>query len=231
MEYKMDTVRRSTLSQQVMEQIVYLLMSGQLMPGDKLPAEMTLIEQFDVSRPVLREALSSLETLEIITRRPRGGTYVNEKIGSNPFKAMLALSINNVPAIIEARMSLELGLVAIAAEKISDTQLEQLKKTIDTIQANPDSNYGRLDKEFHGIIARSANNPVVEGMIDSLLIAHEKTDSLITYREPEITVEHHLAIYEALKNRDSHEAFKQMYRHLCYVRKKILNDPKNKKSE
>ena len=101
------------------------------MPGDKLPAEMILMEQFDVSRPVLREALSSLETLEIITRRPRGGTYVNDRVGSNPFKVMLALSINNVPAIIEARMTLELGLVTIAAEKISDDQLETLKETID----------------------------------------------------------------------------------------------------
>ena len=93
---------------------------------------------------------------------------------------MLALSINNVPAIIEARMALELGLVTIAAEKISDEQLEAIKETIDSIQENPDSDYGRLDKEFHGLIAQSANNPVVEGMIDSLLITHEKTDSLIT---------------------------------------------------
>ena len=108
-EYKMDTVRRSTLSQQVLEQIVHLLMSGQLKPGDKLPPEMNLMEQFDVSRPVLREALSSLETLEIITRRPRGGTFVNNKVGSNPFNVMLALSINNVPAIIEARMAVGIG--------------------------------------------------------------------------------------------------------------------------
>lgn len=223
-EYKMDTVRRSTLSQLVLEQIVQLLMSGQLKPGDKLPAEMNLMEQFDVSRPVLREALSSLETLEIITRRPRGGTFVNEKVGSNPFKVMLALSINNVPAVIEARMSLELGLVTIAAEKITDDKLELLKETIDSIQANPDGDYGRLDKEFHRIIAQSANNPVVEGMIESLLISHEKTDSIIPYREPEITVEHHLAIYEALKNRDPYEAFKQMYKHLSFVRAKLLDN-------
>ncbi|WP_262177431.1 FadR/GntR family transcriptional regulator [Saccharococcus sp. Marseille-Q5394] len=222
-EYKMDTVRRSTLSQLVLEQIVQLLMNGQLKPGDKLPAEMNLMEQFDVSRPVLREALSSLETLEIITRRPRGGTFVNEKVGSNPFKVMLALSINNVPAVIEARMSLELGLVTIAAEKITDDKLELLKETIDSIQANPEGDYGQLDKEFHRIIAQSANNPVVEGMIESLLISHEKTDSLIPYREPDVTVEHHLAIYEALKNRDPYEAFKQMYKHLSFVRAKLLD--------
>lgn len=227
-EYKMDTVRRSTLSQQVLEQIVQLLMSGQLNPGDKLPAEMDLMEQFDVSRPVLREALSSLETLEIISRRPRGGTFVNEKVGSNPFKVMLALSINNVPAIIEARMALELGLVTIAAEKISDHQLEKIKETIHSIHENADSDYGRLDKEFHRLIAQSANNPVVEGMIDSLLITHEKTDSLITYREPDITIEHHLAIYDALKKRDPFEAFTQMYKHLSYVRNKILKDYEGK---
>lgn len=227
-EYNMDMVRRTSLSQQVLDQIVKLLMSGQLNPGDKLPAEMTLMEQFDVSRPVLREALSSLETLEIITRRPRGGTFVNDKIGSSPFKVMLALSINNVPAIIEARMSLELGLVTMAAEKITDEQLEKIKETIDWIKENANSDYGRIDKEFHRLIAQTANNPVVEGMIDSLLITHEKTDSLITYREPGITIEHHQAIYEALKKRDPYESFKQMYKHLSYVRKKILDDYENK---
>lgn len=227
-EYKIDTVQRSTLSQQVLEKVVQLLMSGELKPGDKLPPEMSLMDQFGVSRPVLREALSSLETMEIITRRPRGGTFVNEKVGSSPFKVMLALSINNVPAIIEARMALELGLVTIAAEKITDEQLEQIKETIDCIQENADQDYGRLDKEFHRLIAQSANNPVVEGMIDSLLITHEKTDSLISYREPEITIEHHLAIYNALKAKDPYEAFSQMYRHLSYVRDKILSDYESK---
>ncbi|WP_066074452.1 FadR/GntR family transcriptional regulator [Neobacillus soli] len=222
-EYHVDTVKRSTLSQQVLEQIVQLLMNGRLNPGDKLPAEMTLMEQFDVSRPVLREALSSLETLEIITRRPREGTFINDRVGSSPFKVMLALSINNIPAVIEARMSLELGLVTMAAEKITDEQLEKVKQTNDLIKENSTGDYGRLDKEFHRLIAQSVNNPVIEGMIDSLLIAHEKTDNLITYREPDITVEHHLAIYEALKKRDPYEAFNQMYRHLSYVRKKILD--------
>lgn len=220
----MDSIKRNTLSQQVLEQMIDLLMEGQLKPGDKLPSELKLMNQFDVSRPVLREALSSLETLEIIKRRPRGGTYINNKIGSSPFRAMLALSINNIPAIIEARMTLELGLVTLAAEKISEEQLEQLKGTIDSIKESVDNNYGESDKMFHKIIAQSANNPVVEGMIDSLLITHEKTDSLITYREPGITVAHHTAIYEALKRKDPIESFKQMYKHLSYVRGKILSN-------
>lgn len=219
----MESVRRNSLSQQVLDSIVSLLTSGELKPGDKLESELTLMKQFDVSRPVLREALSSLETMDIITRKPREGTFINNKVGADPFQAMLAISINNIPAIVEARMALETGLVTLAAEKITDGQLEKLKKTIHGIQENKDRDYGEYDKEFHRIIAFCANNPIVEGMISSLLLTHEKTNRLILFREPEITIEHHQAIYEALKKRDPIESFNQMYRHLTYVRDKILS--------
>ncbi len=228
-DFKIDSVQRNTLAQQVLEKFIHSLMSGELKPGDKLPSELVLMDVFDVSRPVLREAFSSLETLEIVKRRPRGGTYINEKIGHSPFRAMLSLSINNIPAIIEARMTLELGLVTIAAEKIDENQLQLLKDTIIQIETSADNNYGSLDKKFHRIIAQSANNPVVEGMIDSLLIAHEKTDSLIPYRDPDITAKHHKDIYQALKDRDPISAFESMYTHLSFVREKILSAIENDK--
>lgn len=216
------SVSRSTLSKQVVERIVELLLSGQMKPGDKLPPELELMNLLEVSRPVLREALSALEILEVITRKTRDGTYFNDKVGSHPFSVMLALSADNLPAIIEARMALELGLVTIAAEKITDEQLEKLRKTIDLIAESKDDNYGEIDKEFHRIIAESAKNSVVEGMINSLLITHNRTDREIRHRERDITVEHHKAIYDALAKRDPHESFNQMYRHLNYVRQKVM---------
>jgi len=222
-EFKMNTIQRNTLSQQVLEHIISMLQEGKLRPGEKLPSELILMKDFDVSRPVLREALSSLETLEIVKRRPRGGTYINEKVGSSPFRAMLALSINDIPAVIEARIALELGLVTVAAEKITDEQLERLKDINIQIEKSKGDDYGPLDIEFHRTIARSANNPVLEGMIDSLLIAHEKTDSLIPFREQQKTVEFHNAIYEALKERDPMRSFTELYKHLTYVQEKILS--------
>lgn len=216
------SIERKTLSKQVLDRFVQLLDSGQWKPGDKLPSEMELMELLEVSRPVLREALSSLETLGVIRRKTRSGTYLNDKIGNHPFSIMLALSNDNLPAVIEARMALELGLVTLAAEKISDEQLQQLWVTIEDIANSKDNNYGYVDKEFHRIIATSADNPVVEGMIDSLLIAHDRMDRQIRLREREVTVEFHTRIYEALKKRDPHEAHAQMYRHLSYVRDKLL---------
>lgn len=219
-----NTINKSTLSQQVLDEFVFLLMNNKLKPGDKLPSEMDMMKDFGISRPVLRETLSSMETLGIIKRKPKGGTYITDSIGNGPFEAMLALFINDVSAILEARMTLELGLVTIAAEKITANQLNQLKTTIDSIKSNKNSNYGHRDKEFHRIIAQSVSNPLVDGMIHSLLISHEKTDNLIQYREPDLTVEHHTKIYEALKERNSVKAFEAMYEHLSYVRNKILSN-------
>lgn len=217
-----ESVIRNTLSKQVVESIIQLLISGQLKPGDKLPTEMELMEELDVSRPVLREALSSLDSLGIITRKTREGTFFNNKIGSHPFSVMLALAHDNLPAIIEARMALELGLVAIAAEKISEEQLAKLKETIDMIESSKDNNYGEADKEFHQIIASSADNPIVEGMIDSLIMTIRKINSEITYRERDRTLQQHIAIYEALVKRDPFEAFHHMFLHLDSVRQKLL---------
>jgi GntR family transcriptional regulator, transcriptional repressor for pyruvate dehydrogenase complex len=219
-----ESVIRNTLSKQVVESIIQLLISGQMKPGDKLPTEMELMEILNVSRPVLREALSSLESLGVINRKTREGTFFNNKISSHPFSIMLSLAHDNLQAMVEARMALELGLIAIAAEKISDEDLKRLKQTIEVIENSKDQNYGEADIEFHRIIALSANNQIVEGMVDSLIVTLVKINSEIRVREPERTIEHHMAIYKALEKRDPFEAFHQMYLHLDYVRHKVLKN-------
>ncbi|MEH7084080.1 FadR/GntR family transcriptional regulator [Neobacillus drentensis] len=225
---KVDSVNRNTLSKQVVQNIIQLLVSGQMKPGEKLPTEMELMEILNVSRPVLREALSSLESLGVIHRKTREGTFFNNKISSHPFSIMLSLAHDNLQAMVEARMALELGLITIAAEKISDEELQRLKQTIDTIANIKDSDYSEADLEFHRIIALSANNPIVEGMIDTLIVTLVKINSEIKIREPERTIQHHLAIYQALEKRDPFEAFHQMFLHLDYVRHKVLKEyPKN----
>jgi GntR family transcriptional regulator, transcriptional repressor for pyruvate dehydrogenase complex len=223
------SVNRTTLSKQVVESIIQLLNSGQMKPGDKLPTEMELMEILNVSRPVLREALSSLESLGVITRKTREGTFFNNKISSHPFSIMLSLAHDNLQAMVEARMALELGLITIAAEKISDEDLKRLKQTIEIIENSKDQNYGEADIEFHRIIALSANNQIVEGMVDSLIVTLVKINSEIKVREQERTIEHHMAIYKALEKRDPFEAFHQMYLHLDYVRHKVLKNPHEKK--
>lgn len=218
-----ESLNRKSLAQRVEEQIVDLLITDQLKPGDKLPAEKELVVMLEVSKPVLKEAISSLESLGIITRKAKDGIYFNEKIGAKPFSTMLSLVNDNLEAVIEARMTLELGLVTFAAEKITEPELANLKESIDAIEASPNDDYGELDLRFHQIIATSVDNPVIQGMVDSLLTAHKKINTQIPKREKGITVKHHRKIYDALSRRDPHASFQAMYEHLNFVRRKVLS--------
>src|SRR5699024_8953933 len=176
---EIEKIKRRLLPEQVVYQIVNLLTSNKLKPGDKLPTEMELMKDLNVSRPVLREALASLETLGIVTKKNKKGTFFNKKIEGHPFSIMLSLSQND---------------------------LKSLKTTIDQNSENS-NNYGDFDKEFHAIIAESADNPIVEGIITSLLIAHNKTDKQFIKRNKELTIKQHTNIYNALLDRDAYGAF------------------------
>lgn len=225
---EIKSVNRKTLSKQVLDEIIDLLLSGQLKSGDRLPSELELMEMFDVSRSVIREALTSLESMGIVNRKTRNGTFFSDKIGSKPFSMMLALSAGNLPSIIETRLSLELGFVTLAAEKITDKELDQLKQTIDAM-SSATSDYTEIDKEFHKIIAHSASNPLLEGVITPLLNLYDRTLEQIPnrHRDSKATIQQHIDIYEALKKRDPIEASTAMYRHLDYVRKKVLMNIKD----
>ncbi|SEA78532.1 DNA-binding transcriptional regulator, FadR family [Thalassobacillus cyri] len=227
------SVKRDTLSSKVIDQIIHLLVSGQLKPGDKLPTEMDLQDMFQVSRPVLREAISSLETIGVVRRKTREGTFFTNKIWSKPYEIMLSLSSGNIRAIAETRMSQELGLVSLAAEKISDNDLHQLWENIGLMERQ-EGDYREFDKDFHRIIAYSASNSITEGIIDPLLNMFDDMFAGIPTenKDKRFTIEQHKQIYYALEKRDPIEAHLCMYRHLDHARNRLLEsvqDEKNRK--
>ncbi|MCM3490180.1 FadR family transcriptional regulator [Alkalihalophilus marmarensis] len=232
-EVDIKSLSRKSLSKQVIDEIINLLMTGQLKPGDKIPSEMELMEICDVSRPVIREALTSLEVMGIVNRKTRHGTFFSEKIGSKPFSMMLALSAGDVVSIIETRIALELGLVTLAAEKITDGELAKLKDSIDDMKKLPTDDSSEIDMRFHKLIAHSARNPLFEGMIDALQKSHMKVLEQIPIEDRDLnsTLNYHQDIYDALEKRDPIEAYSAMYRHLDFVRKKALRALKKKMEE
>lgn len=229
---KMKSVKRNTLAKQVIEQIIDLLMSGQLKAGDKLPTEMELMNMLYVSRPILREGLSSLETLGVIHRKTREGTFFSDKVGSEPHRLMLALSVGDIDTIIETRLTQELGLVGLAAEKISKLELEKLKENIKLMEET-DGDYLEVDREFHRIIAFSASNSITEGMIDAIRNMYDKTMENIALkdRNRNKTIQQHKDIYHALEKRDPIEAYVSMYQHLDHARNRLIRPLKKKEIE
>ncbi|GAA0382695.1 FadR/GntR family transcriptional regulator [Bacillus horti] len=224
LEVGIKSVNRKTLSQQVTDEIIDLLTTGQLKPGDRIPSELELMEMCNVSRPVIREALTSLEVLGIVTRKTRSGTFISDKIGSKPFSMMLALAVGDIPSMIETRVALELGLVTLAAEKITDEDLVKLWHTIEIMRDLPTEDSTEVDKEFHKIIALSAKSPLFEGIIEPLQSFHSKVLEQIPLddRSLEETLNYHLEIYHALEQRDPIKAYTSMYKHLDFVRRKAM---------
>jgi DNA-binding FadR family transcriptional regulator len=88
----------------------------------------------------------------------------------------------------------------------------------------PTEDSSEIDKEFHKIIALSANNPLFEGIIEPLQNLHQKVLEQIPLedRNLEKTIQYHIDIYHALEKRDPIEAYVSMYRHLDFVRKKAM---------
>ncbi|MBI2773120.1 MAG: FadR family transcriptional regulator, partial [Chloroflexi bacterium] len=74
----MQPIRRDRLYQGIVSQLGALIERGELKPGDQLPAERQLAEQFEVSRASVREALRSLELIGVVETRAGGGTFVRQ---------------------------------------------------------------------------------------------------------------------------------------------------------
>lgn len=87
-------VRASRLYQQIVEQIEQSIRSGQLKPGDQLPAERDLAERFGVSRTAVREAVKALGEKGLVEALPGRGTFVIDAT-SQVIKQSLDLLVNN----------------------------------------------------------------------------------------------------------------------------------------
>ena len=110
MDGYLSTPRVTRAADVIMDQIERLILEGKVRPGQKLPSERSLAEEFDVSRPTVREAIQKLEARGLIQRRHGGGTFVAEHVGStfiDPMMAMIQRSPDGTFDILELRFALE----------------------------------------------------------------------------------------------------------------------------
>src|SRR5207244_1289831 len=152
------------------EQIVGLISSGDLKPGDKLPPERTLSEMLGVSRPSLREALRVLDAMGIIDARTGNGaatgTIISDEPGDSLFTLMrmhLALSHFPVDNFLDVRRILEGWTVRHAAEIRTDGDVDALKSILTAMEQRlaDQAAFFALDAEFHILIADIAGNKLV----------------------------------------------------------------------
>ncbi|MEJ8473598.1 FadR/GntR family transcriptional regulator [Roseibium algae] len=162
---KIDQTRTADAA---IQQIEELILSGVLRPGDRLPAERDLSGELDVSRPVLREALKTLEQRGLLSSRQGGGTFVADVIGPIFSEAVVALIGRHPSATsdyLEFRKDIEAVAAGHAAERASQTDHKILTEIIgqmDSAHAAGDhQREAELDVGLHQAIGEAAHNVIL----------------------------------------------------------------------
>jgi GntR family transcriptional repressor for pyruvate dehydrogenase complex len=151
------------LSDQVAEQLTAEIKQGRLMPGDKLPTEARLVEQFQVSRTVVREAVSRLKSLGLVDSRQGSGVFVSQQLPFAPlhFEVRQAASQEAVVQMVEVRRALEAEVAALAAERRDANDIRAIKQAVQALDAavQAGGNGVAEDVKFHRAIADATRNP------------------------------------------------------------------------
>ncbi len=160
------------LSDQVAELLAAEIRGGRLAPGAKLPPEARLVEQFEVSRTVVREAVSQLKSLGLVDSRQGSGVYVSASVPFAPlnFDARHAVSKEAVVQMVEVRRALEAEVAALAAQRRSHAELERIQQAVKALDQAVQAGHDGVeeDVQFHRAIADAARNPFLISTLDYL---------------------------------------------------------------
>jgi GntR family transcriptional repressor for pyruvate dehydrogenase complex len=223
-------VERKILWEQIAEKLLAMLKERQLRPGDKLPPERELAAMMQVSRPSLREALRALSMMNVLEVRQGAGTFVTSletELLVEHLDFVLSLENSSLIELFEARKIVELGIVGLAAERITDEELADLEAGLTRSQEalNHPVDFLQADEELHKTITKAARNPIMSRVIDSisklLLVSRSRTVEIPGVRAQ--TVADHRAIVAALKGRDPEAAKQTMLQHLNNVERGFVH--------
>lgn len=205
----------------IINQLLQAIYNEKLNPGEQLPSERLLAEQFRVSRPVLREAISALSFLGIIQRKQGKGNLIadnfNRAILNNSFKYMIISKEKEIEDLLEARKTIECKLIRLAALEKTDHFLQKMEEQIYEISKCKDTDFRRvqLDLEFHFTIGKAANSTVLHNL--QIAIGDRVMDIMKVgvYLYPVAnTVLEHKMIYEAIRDSNPERAENLMEKHI-----------------
>src|SRR5581483_6589448 len=151
--------------------LVGSIVSGRLSPGDRLPSQRELCEQFAVSRPVVREAVRSLIAKGLLVDSPRRG-HVVSALGRDTVTESLTLYLRgrqlDYAKLMEVRSVIEVENAGRAAERATPEQVVQLKRAAKAMHPEMEADEAALaDVAFHRLIATATGNEFFEVLLDS----------------------------------------------------------------
>jgi len=209
-------VNYSELSDSVYEALKEMIVKNELKPGQKLLQE-KLAAQLGVSRTPLLKALQMLEYDFMVESIPRRGMFVKK------------LSAKEMQDYYDVREGIEIVAIRLATQRITDNQLRQLKKIWEPFKNQNPINflkYRNADDKFHALLLEYSGNPILKKIYNHSFI-QARIIQMGLMRAPKITLPEHISMVEAIENRDTDRAEKELREHL--QKSKALIDEKFKK--
>ncbi|WPN30948.1 FadR/GntR family transcriptional regulator [Pseudomonas sp. P5_109] len=237
MENLNDTPRlprkRRSLAQELVTVLSEQIRDGHLKRGDKLPTESAIMDAHGVSRTVVREAISRLQAAGQVETRHGIGTFVLDTPSPSGFRIDPAtvVTLRDVLAILELRISLEVESAGLAAQRRSPEQLANMRAALDALNesAAHASDAVASDFAFHLEIALSTGNRyftdimthlgtsiIPRTRLNSARLAHDDQQHYMGRLSRE-----HEEIYDAIARQDSDAARAAMRLHLTNSRERL----------
>jgi GntR family transcriptional regulator, transcriptional repressor for pyruvate dehydrogenase complex len=181
MEQKKDQpvflpLKPQRLSEEVYRQLKESILGGHYKPGDRLPSEKSFCETFGVGRPVVREALRSLENSGLIWVRvgAGGGAFVRKidsSVLSHTFEGIVRMDNVSLEDLTEARLALEMGALPLILQRITTEDFRGLEQNLKEVEQNLELGVrGKRNLAFHVLLLKATGNPLLikigEGLFD-----------------------------------------------------------------
>lgn len=164
------------VSNEVTEQLKQSILLGQFKPGDKLPAERELAEEFQVSRVAIREALRSLENSGFITTRQgiTGGAFVTDlsfQQLANSFLDLFLAEKISIPELYRVRLLIEPEVARLAASRVTPEYERRLREALEAEKTPGPTLSEEVDRKtsVHYIFAEMCGNRFLEALIVSVM--------------------------------------------------------------
>ena len=210
-------------AEQVAQDLLARIIESKVQPGQSFATEAELLEQFDVSRPTLREGIRVLESQGVLARRPGpGGGLVIRRPSLDVLAHTLSvfLRFNDVPfvTVLQAREVIEPALAAEAATEGTEEDFREMADSIERMKTQLEDQAAFIaeNRVFHGIVARASGNKVLETFWGTIsLLAHGEHHGMrYTIGNRQHVIAAHQRILEACRRRNSRAAAQAMAEHV-----------------
>ena len=217
----------------IVESLTANIRAGGIQPGDKLPTEAEIMVRFDVSRTVVREAISKLQAGGLVETRHGIGTFVSQRDLSGNFKisAQDFATVADVIAVLELRISLETEAAGLAAQRRTQANLDAMQTALQAFQSSieQDSDAVPPDFQFHMEVARATGNQHFADLmtyLGAMIIPRTRVNTPKNAPEGRLSYlqrvnGEHESIYVAIRNRDTEAARAAMRTHLSNSRERL----------